>query len=125
MRRCVNAICPSMTETGMIDGMTQEKYQEIVSTTPMRRAGRPGDIAGACLFLASELSAYIAGTTIDVNGGSHIHCRGPKPGAVRDFPALGTGFASSYVWTASPANLILSITGAGTHGFSGIGAQPP
>jgi NAD(P)-dependent dehydrogenase (short-subunit alcohol dehydrogenase family) len=68
-----NVICPSMTETGMLDGMTQEKFQEIVSTIPMRRAGKPRDIAGACLFLASELSAYITGATIDVNGGSHIH----------------------------------------------------
>lgn len=68
-----NVICPSMTETGMIDGMTQEKFQEIVSAIPMRRAGKPRDIAGACLFLASDLSAYITGTTIDVNGGSHIH----------------------------------------------------
>ena len=36
-------------------------------------AGKPRDIAGACLFLASDLSAYITGATIDVNGGSHIH----------------------------------------------------
>lgn len=68
-----NVICPSMTETGMLDGMTQEKFQEIVSAIPMRRAGKPRDIAGACLFLASDLSAYITGATIDVNGGSHIH----------------------------------------------------
>ncbi|MDP1962144.1 MAG: SDR family NAD(P)-dependent oxidoreductase [Reyranella sp.] len=68
-----NVICPSMTETGMLDGMTEEKFQEIVSAIPMRRAGKPRDIAGACLFLASDLSAYITGTTIDVNGGSHIH----------------------------------------------------
>lgn len=68
-----NVICPSMTETGMLDGMTEEKFQEIVSAIPMRRAGKPRDIAGACLFLASDLSAYITGATIDVNGGSHIH----------------------------------------------------
>jgi NAD(P)-dependent dehydrogenase (short-subunit alcohol dehydrogenase family) len=68
-----NVICPSMTETGMLDGMTQEKFQEIVSAIPLRRAGKPRDIAGACLFLASDLSAYVTGATIDVNGGSHIH----------------------------------------------------
>lgn len=68
-----NVICPSMTETGMLDGMTEERFQEIVSAIPMRRAGKPRDIAGACLFLASDLSAYITGATIDVNGGSHIH----------------------------------------------------
>lgn len=68
-----NVICPSMTETGMLDGMTREKFQEIVSAIPMRRAGKPRDIAGACLFLASDLAAYVTGATIDVNGGSHIH----------------------------------------------------
>jgi len=68
-----NVVCPSMTETGMIDGMTEERFQEIVSAIPMRRAAKPRDIAGACLFLASDLSAYVTGATIDVNGGSHIH----------------------------------------------------
>jgi NAD(P)-dependent dehydrogenase (short-subunit alcohol dehydrogenase family) len=68
-----NAICPSMTETGMLDGMTPEKFKEITDAIPLRRAGKPRDIAGACLFLASDLSAYITGTTLDVNGGSHIH----------------------------------------------------
>lgn len=68
-----NAICPSMTETGMLDGMSEERFQEIVSAIPMRRAGKPRDVAGACLFLASDLSAYVTGAIIDVNGGSHIH----------------------------------------------------
>jgi NAD(P)-dependent dehydrogenase (short-subunit alcohol dehydrogenase family) len=69
-----NIICPSMTETGMLDNnITQEKFDEVVSTIPLKRAGKPLDIAGACLFLASDLSAYITGATIDVNGGSHIH----------------------------------------------------
>lgn len=68
-----NVVCPSMTETGMIDGMTEDRVREIVAAIPIRRAGKPRDIAGACLFLASDLSAYITGATIDVNGGSHIH----------------------------------------------------
>jgi NAD(P)-dependent dehydrogenase (short-subunit alcohol dehydrogenase family) len=69
-----NVICPSMTETGMLDGnVTPEQFSQIVAGIPLRRAGRPSDIAGACLFLASDLSSYITGATIDVNGGSHIH----------------------------------------------------
>lgn len=69
-----NVICPSMVETGMLDGnLTREKFDEIVAGIPLQRAGRPSDIAGACLFLASDLSDYITGATIDVNGGSHIH----------------------------------------------------
>ena len=69
-----NVICPSMTETGMLDGnVTAEQFRDIVNAIPLRRAGRASDIAGACLFLASDLSAYVTGATIDVNGGSHIH----------------------------------------------------
>jgi NAD(P)-dependent dehydrogenase (short-subunit alcohol dehydrogenase family) len=69
-----NAICPSMIETGMLDGnVTQAMADEIAASIPLQRLGRPSDIAGACLFLASDLAAYITGATIDVNGGSHIH----------------------------------------------------
>ncbi len=69
-----NVICPSMVETGMLDGnITPEKISEIAAGIPLQRAGRPADIAGACLFLASDLSSYVTGATLDVNGGSHIH----------------------------------------------------
>jgi NAD(P)-dependent dehydrogenase (short-subunit alcohol dehydrogenase family) len=69
-----NVVCPSMIETGMLDGaLTKEKFDEIVASVPLQRAGLPADIAGACLFLASDLSAYVTGATLDVNGGSHIH----------------------------------------------------
>ncbi len=69
-----NAICPSMTETGMLDGnINDEQFQQVVAGIPLRRAGKPLDIANACLFLASDLSAYITGHTMDVNGGGHIH----------------------------------------------------
>lgn len=69
-----NVICPSMTETGMLDGnVDEDMFRQIVAGIPLRRAARPVDIAGACLFLASELSAYVTGATLDVNGGSHIH----------------------------------------------------
>jgi NAD(P)-dependent dehydrogenase (short-subunit alcohol dehydrogenase family) len=69
-----NVICPSMIETGMLDGnVTPKQFEDIVAGVPLRRAGKPSDIAGTCLFLASELAAYITGATIDVNGGSHIH----------------------------------------------------
>lgn len=63
-----------MTDTGMLDGnVTPEQFKAIVASIPLQRAGKPADVAGACLFLASDLSSYITGTTIDVNGGSHIH----------------------------------------------------
>lgn len=69
-----NVVCPSMTETGMLDGnVSDDKFKEIVEAIPLKRAGKARDVAGACLFLASDLSAYVTGATLDVNGGSHIH----------------------------------------------------
>jgi NAD(P)-dependent dehydrogenase (short-subunit alcohol dehydrogenase family) len=68
-----NTVCPSMTQTSMIDGVSAATEQEVIAQVPLRRLGRPSDIAGACLFLASDLSAYVTGATIDVNGGFHIH----------------------------------------------------
>ncbi|MFL9913191.1 SDR family NAD(P)-dependent oxidoreductase [Paraburkholderia sp. RL17-337-BIB-A] len=68
-----NVVCPSMTETAMLDGMSAERQKEIETSIPLQRAGKPVEIAGACLFLASDLSGYVTGATIDVNGGSHIH----------------------------------------------------
>jgi NAD(P)-dependent dehydrogenase (short-subunit alcohol dehydrogenase family) len=69
-----NVICPSMIATGMLDGnVTAKQFEEIAASIPLKRAGKPSDIAGTCLFLASDLSAYVTGATIDVNGGSHIH----------------------------------------------------
>jgi NAD(P)-dependent dehydrogenase (short-subunit alcohol dehydrogenase family) len=68
-----NAICPAMIETAMLDGLSEDRLREIVSAVPMQRTGTPREAAGACLFLASDLSGFVTGATIDVNGGSHIH----------------------------------------------------
>jgi NAD(P)-dependent dehydrogenase (short-subunit alcohol dehydrogenase family) len=69
-----NIVSPAMIDTGMLDGnMGEDQVNAIVDTIPLRRTGHAADVAGACLFLASELSAYVTGATIDVNGGIHIH----------------------------------------------------
>lgn len=69
-----NVVCPSMTETGMLDGnVSEQMFKDITASIPLRRAGKPREIAGACLFLASDLAGYVTGATLDVNGGSHIH----------------------------------------------------
>jgi NAD(P)-dependent dehydrogenase (short-subunit alcohol dehydrogenase family) len=53
--------------------MSDEQRRGVLATIPMGRVGTQADVAGCCLFLASELSAYVTGSEIDVNGGSHIH----------------------------------------------------
>lgn len=68
-----NAICPAMIETPMLDGLTEERLRDITDAIPLKRTGTTREAAGACLFLASELSGFVTGATIDVNGGSHIH----------------------------------------------------
>lgn len=68
-----NAICPAMAQTSMLDGLTDHQIDAIKAEIPLRRLGSPRDIAGACLFLASDLSNFVTGATLDVNGGLHIH----------------------------------------------------
>lgn len=68
-----NAICPAMIDTPMLDGLTPERLQGIIGAIPLQRTGTTREAAGACLFLASELSGFVTGATLDVNGGTHIH----------------------------------------------------
>ena len=70
----VNCITPGLIGTDIIKGkLTEEQKAEIAETIPLARLGRADDIAGACVFLGSELSAYCTGVTLDVNGGMLIH----------------------------------------------------
>jgi NAD(P)-dependent dehydrogenase (short-subunit alcohol dehydrogenase family) len=70
----VNSIAPGLIETDITQGrLTEESKREIAATIPLARLGRADDVAGACVFLASALSAYCTGITLDVNGGMLIH----------------------------------------------------
>jgi len=70
----VNAICASYIATDITAGlMSPEQLKAVVASVPMGRAGQAHEVAGCVLFLASELSSYVTGSEIDVNGGSHIH----------------------------------------------------
>lgn len=70
----VNCVTPGLIDTDILVGnISKEAMAESVAAIPLRRAGRPQDVAGACLFLASELSAYTTGAVVDVNGGAFIH----------------------------------------------------
>jgi NAD(P)-dependent dehydrogenase (short-subunit alcohol dehydrogenase family) len=70
----VNAVCPSYIDTDIAAGLiTAERLAAIVASVPMGRPGHAHEVAGCILFLASELSSYVTGSAIDINGGSHIH----------------------------------------------------
>jgi NAD(P)-dependent dehydrogenase (short-subunit alcohol dehydrogenase family) len=68
-----NVICPAMIETPMLDGLSEDQLNNVIAGIPLKRVGKTSELAGACLFLASDLSGFITGATIDVNGGIHIH----------------------------------------------------
>ena len=69
----VNAICPGPIETDMSRQWTPEYRAQAVSSIPLRRLGRDEDVAGAAVFLASELSAFVVGECINVNGGKYMN----------------------------------------------------
>lgn len=70
----VNAICPSLINTDITAGkLSDEQRAGILATIPLGRAGEAHEVAGCALFLASDLSSYVTGSEVDVNGGSHIH----------------------------------------------------
>lgn len=70
----VNCVTPGLISTDINAGkIAAHKEREIVASIPLSRLGRPSDVAGCFLFLASDLSAYVTGAVIDVNGGMLIH----------------------------------------------------
>ncbi|CAI8906678.1 SDR family NAD(P)-dependent oxidoreductase [Pseudomonas sp. IT-P218] len=70
----VNSIAPGLVDTELLIGkLTPEMHAAAMAATPLGRMALPADIANACLFLSSDLSSYITGVILDVNGGLHIH----------------------------------------------------
>jgi NAD(P)-dependent dehydrogenase (short-subunit alcohol dehydrogenase family) len=70
----VNSITPGLIQTDITAGkLTSEMKTEILKGIPLNRLGDAADIGNACLFLASDLSSYLTGITLDVNGGMLIH----------------------------------------------------
>jgi 3-oxoacyl-[acyl-carrier protein] reductase len=66
--RC-NAIAPGFIETEMTEALSDEVRAEWVKGIPLKRGGSPEDVANAVLYLASDLSTYVSGQTICVDGG--------------------------------------------------------
>ena len=66
---CVNCIAPGFIETRMTDALTEGQKEGILKKIPMGRIGKPKDIAHAALFLASDMSQYMTGQVLTVDGG--------------------------------------------------------
>lgn len=68
----VNAIAPGFIDTDMTRGMDPKFYERNINAIGMRRIGQPSDVAKVALFLASDLSSYVTGQVIGVDGGMII-----------------------------------------------------
>lgn len=67
----VNAIGPAYLETDLTKGVRESKIisENLLQRTPMGRFGKPDEIVGAALYLASDASSYVTGQTLFVDGG--------------------------------------------------------
>src|SRR5262249_49067732 len=70
----VNAIAPGMIPTPLLknSGVPEEVYARVRQQTPVRRLGKPEDIAAACAYLVSEEAGFVTGQVLSPNGGGHL-----------------------------------------------------
>ena len=68
----INCISPGFIKTAMTDKIDEKYKESIISKIPSAKLGEPDDVANAVLFLASNLSDYINGETVHVNGGMYM-----------------------------------------------------
>ena len=67
-----NALFVGVIDTDMARRMPPAANKELRQLIPLQRVGRPDEVAGPCVFLGSDLSTYVTGTTINVSGGSYV-----------------------------------------------------
>ena len=65
----VNCVAPGFINTPMTESLSDEQKQNLTDRIPAGRLGEPADVAGACVFLASDEASYVTGQTLHVNGG--------------------------------------------------------
>jgi 3-oxoacyl-[acyl-carrier protein] reductase len=64
-----NVIAPGFIETDMTDSLSEDVINSWKESIPLKRGGNPSDVGNACVFLASDLSSYITGQVLHVDGG--------------------------------------------------------
>jgi 2-hydroxycyclohexanecarboxyl-CoA dehydrogenase len=69
----INAVAPGAVDTAIRVGSTDEQEQAIVDGIPLGRTASVNEVAGVIAFLSSDDASYLTGTTIDINGASHLH----------------------------------------------------
>ena len=64
----VNAVAPGITKTDMVAALPEKMIQPLIATIPLGRIGEPEDVANAFVYLASDMSSYVTGAVIPVDG---------------------------------------------------------
>lgn len=67
-----NSVVVGVIDTRMTKAIPRDTLNEIKGLVPMGRVGQPHEVAGACLFLASDLSSYVTGSSLNVSGGGYM-----------------------------------------------------
>jgi 3-oxoacyl-[acyl-carrier protein] reductase len=65
----VNVLCPGWIETGFAREVDRDFHRSVAESTPLARWGRPEDVAGAALWLASPEAGFVTGQAVNINGG--------------------------------------------------------
>ena len=68
----VNAITPAMIETRMITWRSKELMKDVVEAIPLKRLGTVEEVAALALYLVSDVSSFVTGATVDINGGLYM-----------------------------------------------------
>jgi NAD(P)-dependent dehydrogenase (short-subunit alcohol dehydrogenase family) len=68
----VNSIAPSLIRTGLLDSLSDDEMAQMKKLVPIGRVGEPEDLVGLVLLLASDLSSFIHGQTINIDGGQRM-----------------------------------------------------
>ncbi len=69
----VNAIAPGYIDTDMVRAVPKAVLEKIIAKIPVKRLGRPEEIADGVLFLVNDNSGFITGSTLSINGGQHMY----------------------------------------------------
>ena len=67
-----NAVAPGFIETAMTAALSEDIRKDWMKKIPLRRGGQPEDIANVCAFLASDMSSYVSGQVIQIDGGMNM-----------------------------------------------------
>jgi 3-oxoacyl-[acyl-carrier protein] reductase len=69
----VNCVCPGMISTSFHDQFTRDAVRtNVAAGTPLKREGQAGEVADLVLYLASDASSFLTGTSVDINGGLYF-----------------------------------------------------